>query len=149
MTGPVTAVEGAERRFDVRPTSDSHFSWLRTRLAVESTLMSWMRTAISLFGFGFTIVQFFDRVEALPGVSAARFPGASRYLGLTLIFCGVAALVISIVQYRWSLKYLWSSDFRSIAGVTPDGKLTATYASAMTLIIVGTLTFFSLLFRLI
>lgn len=33
----------------------SHFSWLRTRLSVERTLMSWVRTAIALIGFGFTI----------------------------------------------------------------------------------------------
>ena len=51
--------ESGQARFQVKPTSDSHFSWLRTRLAVESTLMSWVRTSISLIGFGFTIVQFF------------------------------------------------------------------------------------------
>jgi putative membrane protein len=31
-----TASEG----FEVRPTADSHFAWLRTRLAMERTLMS-------------------------------------------------------------------------------------------------------------
>jgi putative membrane protein len=149
MTVQLKAVEGAERRFEVRPTSDSHFSWLRTRLAVESTLMSWMRTAISLLGFGFTIVQFFDRLQTLPGVSPARFPDAPRYLGLALIFCGVVALVISVCQYRWSLNYLWSGDFISIAGATPEGKLTPTYATAIALIIVGALTFLSLLLRLV
>src|SRR5262249_43401590 len=45
-------------RFEVRVTADSHFAWLRTRLAVERTLMSWLRTAVALIGFGFTIVQF-------------------------------------------------------------------------------------------
>ncbi|TIU04855.1 MAG: DUF202 domain-containing protein, partial [Mesorhizobium sp.] len=43
-------------RFEVHVTSDSHFSWLRTRLSVERTLMSWVRTSVSLIGFGFTIV---------------------------------------------------------------------------------------------
>lgn len=28
-------------RFEVRPTVDTHFSWLRTRLSTERTLMSW------------------------------------------------------------------------------------------------------------
>ena len=50
-------------RFDVKATADSHFSWLRTRLSVERTLMSVVRTAIALIGFGFTIVQFFDRMQ--------------------------------------------------------------------------------------
>jgi hypothetical protein len=29
-------------RFEVRVTADSHFAWLRTRLSVERTLMSWV-----------------------------------------------------------------------------------------------------------
>jgi putative membrane protein len=136
-------------RFEVRVTSDSHFSWLRTRLSLERTLMAWLRTAVSLIGFGFTIVQFFDRVQNLPGVLPARFPDAPRYLGLALIACGVAALVISIGEYRWSLDYLWSADFRPIAGVARRGKLTPIYAASIALIVVGLLTFMTLLFRII
>jgi hypothetical protein len=41
------------RRFDVRVTAESHFAWLRTRLAVERTMMAYMRTAVALIGFGF------------------------------------------------------------------------------------------------
>ena len=29
-----------------------HFSWLRTRLGLENTLGTWIRTAASLIGFG-------------------------------------------------------------------------------------------------
>lgn len=46
-------------RFEVHPHVETHFSWLRTRLSTERTLMSWVRTATALIGFGFTIVQFF------------------------------------------------------------------------------------------
>ena len=38
-------------RFEVRVTSDSHFSWIRTRLSIERTMMSWIRTAVSLIGY--------------------------------------------------------------------------------------------------
>ena len=44
-------------RFEVRGTASDHFSWLRTRLSVERTMMSWVRTATGLIGFGFAIVQ--------------------------------------------------------------------------------------------
>jgi putative membrane protein len=81
----------APSRFEVKATASDHFAWLRTRLSVERTMMSWVRTAISLIGFGFTIVQFFDRMRQMPGVAPAYFPDAPRYLGLSLIFCGVAA----------------------------------------------------------
>jgi putative membrane protein len=53
--------EPGSDRFRVRTTSDSHFSWVRTRLSVERTLMAAVRTSLALIGFGFTIVQFFER----------------------------------------------------------------------------------------
>src|ERR1700750_365804 len=48
-------------RFEVRVTADSHFAWVRTRLSLERTMMSWLRTAVSLIGFGFAIGQCFER----------------------------------------------------------------------------------------
>ena len=136
-------------RFEVRATADSHFAWLRTRLAVERTMMAYMRTAVSLIGFGFAIVQFFDRLAQMPGASPARYPEAARYLGLTLIFCGVLVLVISVWTFRWILRYLWSENFATIAGMTKEGKQTPLYAVAIALIFVGTFAFFAVLLRLV
>ncbi len=136
-------------RFEVRATAESHFSWLRTRLSVERTLMSWVRTAISLIGFGFTIVQFFDRMQEMPGVAPARFPDAPRYLGLSLIFCGVAALAISMWEYHWGLRYLWGGNFATIAGVTREGKQTPLLAVAFALALIGVFAFFAVLLRLV
>ena len=141
--------DAAPGRFEVKPTASDHFSWLRTRLSVERTLMSWVRTAISLIGFGFAIVQFFDRLKDLPGVAPARFPEAPRYLGLALILCGVVALVISLWEYRWSLSYLWGGNFTVIAGATKEGKQTPLFAVSIALTLVGAFAFFSVLFRLV
>src|SRR5215469_16852212 len=93
-------------RFTVRVTSDSHFGWLRTRLSLERTMMSWLRTATALIGFGFAIVQYLSHLEQAPGSRSAYLPDAPRYLGLALIVAGVLALLISIWQYRWGLRYL-------------------------------------------
>jgi putative membrane protein len=101
----------------VRATSDSHFSWIRTRLSVERTLTSWLRTAVSLIGFGFTIVQFFERLHDTKGVAQAARPEAPRYIGLALIGAGVLVLVISAFQYRRMVRYLWSAPFQPLAGV--------------------------------
>jgi uncharacterized membrane protein YidH (DUF202 family) len=95
-----TSADTIPSRFDVKATASDHFSWLRTRLSVERTMMSWVRTATALIGFGFTIVQFFAHIQETPGVAPAYFPHAPRYLGLSLIFCGVMALVISIWEYQ-------------------------------------------------
>jgi putative membrane protein len=116
---------------------------------VERTLMSWLRTAVSLIGFGFTIVQFFDRVRAMPGTSPARFPDAPYYLGLSLIFCGVLALVVSIWQYQWTLKYVWSGSFAAVAGITQEGQKTPLLSVSIALIFIGIFTFFAVLFRFV
>ena len=136
-------------RFEVRATADTHFGWLRTRLSVERTLMSVLRTSVSLIGFGFTIVQFFNRLPSMPGTKPAYFPEAPYYLGLALIFCGILALVVSIWQYHWSLHYLWSGSFAAVAGVTKEGKQTPLYAVAVALLLVGVFAFFAVLLRLV
>jgi putative membrane protein len=141
--------DSASGRFEVKATATDHFAWLRTRLAVERTMMAWVRTAIALIGFGFTIVQFFDRMKEMPGVVPARFPEAPRYLGLSLIFCGVAALLISIWEYRWGLRYLWGGDFASIAGMTKEGVQTPLLAVAIALALIGTFAFFAVVFRFV
>ena len=101
MANPGTNI--VAQRFEVKASAESHFSWLRTRLSVERTLMSWVRTAVSLIGFGFTIVQFFERLKGMSGAAPAYFPEAPRYLGLALIFCGVISLAVSIWEYKWKI----------------------------------------------
>src|SRR5689334_3535448 len=104
-------------RFEIRPTATDHFAWLRTRLALERTIMSWLRTATALIGFGFAIVQYLNHLEQLPGAHPAYLPGAPRFLGLALIGCGVLALLVSIWQYRWVVRYLRSASYATIAGM--------------------------------
>jgi inner membrane protein YidH len=136
-------------RFEVRVTADSHFAWLRTRMSVERTLMAWVRTAVALIGFGFTIVQFFDRMQGMPGVRPAHFPNAPYYLGLALIACGVLALVVSIWQYRWTLRYLWGGSFTAVAGVANERKQTPLLVVSIALIFIGTFAFFAVLLHFV
>src|SRR6516162_2701658 len=63
-------------RFEVRVTADSHFAWVRTRLSLERTMMSWQRTAVALIGFGFAIVQYLQHLEQAPGAHEAYLPHA-------------------------------------------------------------------------
>jgi putative membrane protein len=145
MTNPgADAIPG---RFEVKATASDHFSWLRTRLSIERTMMSWVRTATALIGFGFTIVQFFERMQQIPAAAPAYFPEAPRYLGLALIFCGVIALVISIWEYQWGLRYLWGGDFAVIAGATREGRQTPLLAVAIVLAFIGVFAFFAVVLR--
>src|SRR5215471_19412957 len=135
-------------RFEVRATASDHFAWLRTRLALERTIMAWLRTAVALIGFGFAIVQYLQHLEQTPGAHAAYLPHAPRYLGLALIACGILALVISIWQYSWSIRYLWGEPYTPIAGATREGKHTPVIAVAIVLILIGLFAFFAVLLRL-
>jgi putative membrane protein len=134
-----------EHRFQVKVTSDSHFAWIRTRLALERTMMSWVRTAIALIGFGFTIVTFFERFGQLPGVETAGRPLAPFYFGLLLIGAGVAALVVSGWQYRAVIRYLREGDFEVIARVRGGPSHTPVYAITVIMIFIGVFAFLAVL----
>jgi putative membrane protein len=135
-------------RFEVRASVSDHFAWVRTRLALERTIMSWLRTAVALIGFGFAIVQYFEHLQQLPEARAAYLPHAPRYLGLALISCGIFALVISIWQYFWTLRYMWGEPFAPIAGVTKEGRQTPVIAVAIVLTGIGVFAFGAVLLRL-
>jgi putative membrane protein len=135
-------------RFEVRASASDHFAWVRTRLALERTIMSWLRTAVALIGFGFAMVQYLEHLGQFPGARPAYLPESPRYLGLSLISCGILALLISIWQYWWSIRYLWAEPFAPIAGVTKEGMQTPVIAVAIVLIGIGLFAFFAVLLRL-
>jgi putative membrane protein len=146
MTEDQHMATGADR-FAVRATAESNFAWLRTRLALERTLMAWVRTAISLIGFGFAVVEIFNRLAAMPNVAPAMRPEMPRYVGLALIAAGVLGLVFSCWQYLWVSRYLWSPQFRPIAGLREGPMQTPGLAIAIALTIIGSLAFVAVLLR--
>lgn len=135
-------------RFRVRPTAESHFSWIRTRLSLERTLMSWIRTAISLIGFGFTIVQFFERLGTSEKFVPPMLPEAPRYVGLALIATGVLALAISAWQYFSSLRYLRGEPFDRIAVAKSRTVYTPILAVCFALMLIGIAAFLAILTRI-
>ena len=140
-------IPGASR-FEVRATASDHFAWVRTRLALERTIMSWVRTAVALIGFGFAIVQYLEHLQPLPGTRPAYILHSPQFLGLALISCGILALLVSIWQYWWGIRYLWGEPFSPIAGVAKEGMQTPVIAVAILLVFIGLFAFFAVLLRL-
>jgi inner membrane protein YidH len=136
-----SAKHGAAR-FEVRATSDSHFGWLRTRMALERTQMSWVRTGTSLIAFGFTIYQVLDKLPE-------RHPGLHRYagrdLGLILIGTGIIAMVLAAFDYRSVSDYLWSPEFKAIA--VDRRQHSRVLPITLIVLVVGILAFVAVLLR--
>jgi len=137
----------ARGRFEVRPTVETNFSWLRTRMSIERTLMSWIRTSTALIAFGFTIFQFLDRFNKTPGIKPAAHPMAPWFLGLALIGIGIIALTIALWEYRSLVRYLWERDFKPIAGFDQFRHHTPVVAVSVVLILIGIFAFVAVLFR--
>ena len=144
----MTTDEVAARKFEVHQTVSDHFAWLRTRLALERTLMSWVKSATGLIAFGFTIVQVLERLQKENPAIPVLAPTMPRNLGLALIGMGVIGLAVGIVQYRKFVGYLWHSDFKPIAGVSQKPHKTPLIAYALLVEIVGVAAFVTVLFRL-
>ena len=70
---------------------------VRTQLAAENTLLAWIRTSVSLYGFGFSITKFFAFLAQQQDIP--KLSGGARRLGLALVCVGILALVFAIVEH--------------------------------------------------
>ena len=78
----------------------------RVRLAIERTLLAWIRTGLALMGFGFVVARFglFSREMAAAHDIPAPTPtprGVSLWLGTALVLLGVIVnLLVSVENVR-------------------------------------------------
>lgn len=135
-------------RFEVRTTADSHFAWLRTRYAVERTMMAYQRTSISLIGFGFAIFQFIFSLQGSPDVTDVRFPRSAWFLALALISCGIFAAIFSLLEYHRTIRYMWNDGYAAVAGMSKERRNTPLYAITSVLILIGIFAFLAVLLHM-
>ena len=127
-------------KFDVQPSVSNHFAWMRTQLGLQRTLMASVRTSVSLIGFGFTVAQFFQRMQGMTGMREmnAELP---RNLGLVLIAAGVLSLAAFTWQYREAIRYMNSDEFAAIALRAKRPMHGSTYLVALAVMIIGVAAF--------
>lgn len=116
-------------------------------LALQRTLMAAVRTSVSLIGFGFTVAQFFDKMqdkvpEGMRGIGV----NIPRNLGLILIGAGVISLIMFLWQYRTSVDHLKSGDYAVLA-TTEKTLHRPTYIVAYAVILIGIAAFASVFLR--
>lgn len=145
MTEPV-ANDGSHGSV-VPAVIETQLSRLRTRLSIERTALSWVRTSVSLIGFGFAIVQFFDRFGEMPGIAPAFIPDSPLYLGIALILAGLVGQLIAIRQYRMVLKYLWGSELHALVAQAKAPVRTPAMPMSIVVVLIGTAALISVLWR--
>lgn len=139
---------GMSRDEGTRPDSGTVLAKKRTELAIkrsaiaaERTLMAWIRTAISMIGFGFTIYKFFQYLPAEAAKGHIPHPHGPRNLGLTLIMLGTLALAGATWQHWNFRKDLGISHFQHMWSIS--------FTVAIGVVVIGILTFYGVLLRLV
>ena len=112
----------------------------RTRAAADRTLMAWMRTALSLIGFGFgipTIVKTLEATRVGGYIDPHRF---SVIVGLAFISIGMFGMAAALQEHRQILKRIQSDRY------TYETSKTAETVSLM-LLLIGAISFIGVLIR--
>ena len=110
-------------------------------------MATWVLTAITMIGFGFTIVLVFDEFSRFTGTEPPVRPLAPVHFGLALIGLGIAALVIAGWQYRAILRYLRHGDFATVAEVSQKPVQLLIYAITIMTIFIGVFAFLAVMVR--
>ena len=95
----------------VAPNIANELARERNREAAERTLMAWIRTALSLIGFGFGIGKLAAYLDAAGLHPAHDPPHTSLIFGTSFIVVGIFGLLAAIVQHARVLKRLSQPDF--------------------------------------
>ena len=77
----------------------------RTQMASERTLQAWVRTALSMIAFGFTLYKFLQVMQQQSTVPVL-LPNAPRNVGLALVGIGTFAVSVACVQHWKYMKRL-------------------------------------------
>ncbi len=101
--------------------------------------MAWVRTSLSMIGFGFSIYKFFQYLPEEIATGNIRRPQAPRTLGLTLIALGTLGLAAAAWQPRRFLHEIGATQSRHIYSIS--------FVVAMLVILIGIITFYGVLLR--
>ena len=82
-------------------------------LAAERTFLSWIRTGLSMMGFGFVVARFglFLRELSAANIgSPSNQTGLSTRFGIALVLLGVIVNAASAIRYVYLVKRLRAGD---------------------------------------
>jgi inner membrane protein YidH len=103
----------------------------RTRATADRTLMAWIRTSLSLIGFGFGIGKAFALLSAALPAKQWDPLRSSVVFAISFTALGVLSLIGAIIQYGLMLKHLEQGAF------TYKASRALTMAVAIVLVLIG------------
>ncbi|MBL8581486.1 MAG: DUF202 domain-containing protein [Rhizobiaceae bacterium] len=123
-------------------------SFQRTRLSADRTLMSVIRTALSLISFGFTIYQVFEKLRDAGALTHAAAP---RNFGITLVALGIVMLIVGIIYHVQFMLGLRRERDNMREGGLIHGEsaypTSFTLITAVILLVIGLVAIFSMVFQ--
>jgi putative membrane protein len=90
------------------PDPNTLLAMQRNVMASDRTLMAWIRTSLSLIGFGFTLAKVFQSLaeEHVIIRGPAGNIWSAQAVGMALLVLGVFALIAAIFDHHHDLKQL-------------------------------------------
>ena len=88
----------------------------RVFFAAERTLLAWIRSGLTIMGFGFVVARFglFLRLVAAQHTEAGALLSSpthfSNYVGIALVLLGVASMLVAAFQHRSFVSSLPPTD---------------------------------------
>lgn len=89
---------------ETQAQKNAEFTYERTQLAHERTLMTWVRTAASMISFGFTLYKFFEELNDTE--RAGQRILTPRIAGMVMIGFGVMTLLLAEANYVVAIRRL-------------------------------------------
>jgi putative membrane protein len=82
----------------------NHLAVDRTWMAHERTLMAWVRTAISMISFGFTVYKFFELETSKLNPAPAYSVLSPRLFSILLISTGIFGLFMALISHHYEMQ---------------------------------------------
>jgi putative membrane protein len=107
-------------------------------MAADRSLMAWVRTALSMISFGFTIYKLLQAFEQKGGAIAV---GTPRSAGLFLTGLGTVAMLMGLCEYWYRLK--------GLRQVGPVGRVQPSFVMALIMSVTGSLLFIAIVSKVL